>query len=449
MTLILRSNTLETAADPGFVPQYPAPGNFKQRLLANKKHVYSLYITLDSGKLSLNTIKYLFDIYYANNELASKAMSEWLRSPEGFITAASSASGFIVISLLAIHLDERNKNWIIFSWPYLRDSLKGLRNTHRGIQSTLTLIHILDIEDLRDLIVPVSVALGAITVLNRIWFRMTSTQRTKMIAENKTLLAEIKAANELSLAKITELSCQIQTQSKQLRIQLLISSVISGVIEGLNPFIGTLIIGSLTPWMLTIITSFCAVYFLATLATKIYDEINAQRQLNSLKEEINLVLLEKQTPNVYNSVDIVALPVLVNGVKNGLTGYKYIMLTINTILFISPIQFKSIQPIHRALLGITALLSSSAYSFISSHKRDRRQPEMINPNDKMKFEADNRFVSADYYWSGCEKPAPQLLERKKVFSMNQNSFFGQKGAVEYDESLLNKSSSLCYCPVKG
>ena len=344
--------------------------DIKSLLIANRRYFYTLYLLIDSSKLSFTTIKYSFDVYLANSDLATKAMKEWMSSPEGFALSGLSAGAFITISLLANNFDKEDKNnfkrYTVILWPYARDSIKGLRNTYRGIQSTLTLMHLLDVEDLRHLIVPVSVLLGVATIVNRIWFRATSMDRRKMMEANASLLAEIKAAKELNSTQIHDLYSRIQEQSRQLRIQLLVSSALSGAIEGLNPYIGTLTVGFLSPSMLAVITAFCVIYFLATLMVKIYEEVMAQNRLMALEKEIVSALFEKEMFFVCPRPVEQTAPILIVGVKNGLTGYKYIMLTISTVLFLSPIKINSIEPINRAILGFMALVVSLGHAYMPS-----------------------------------------------------------------------------------
>ena len=209
-------------------------------------------------------------------------MKEWMGSFAGIVTAALGSLAFITLALVANNHDKKDKDSIKYHafvlWPYARDAMKGLRNTFRGVHSTLTLIHALDLNDFRQFIVPLSVLLGVVTVLNRILIRFNSSQRNKMMESNAKLLAEIKAIKVLDSTQIYAFRARIHAQSRGLRIQLLVSSAVSGMIDGLNRYIGTLTVRCI-PNMLLAITSFCAVYFLVTLSIKISDELKAQQKL--------------------------------------------------------------------------------------------------------------------------------------------------------------------------
>lgn len=405
-------------------------------LLANKWYFYSLYIAVDSGKLSFSTTKYFFDIYFANNDLAAKAMREWMRSPQGLVTTVLSASTLIMLALIANSHDKKDKNhpesYVAIFWPYARDSMKGLRNAHRGIQSTFILIQLLEIKDLCHLIVPVSVLLGVCVVGNRSWFRYISSQRTKMMEVNANLLDEIKMAKELSPAQIHELSSRIAVQSMQLRIQLLVSSAFSGTMDGLNPYIGTLTAGFIAPSMMTAITIFCAIYFLTTLTIKINEEMNLQRKLIDQQKEIHSALFEKQMFYFVHKPVEKTMPILFPGIKNGLAGYKYVMLIISTILFLSPVKIKSLEPVSRAILGTAALIMGLVHASILSLKNRGKQQK-----NELEIEKQSSLNSVNQSCQSVGMPSAETSSVidgkggfKKFFNKdnfssmkNRNSFF--------------------------
>ena len=229
----------------------------------------------------------MFDVYFVEAELSTKTMHDWMATSIGMAAILSSTSLFIAIALAANYKqDEKNKNIILVIWPYARDAMKALRNTYRGIQSTLMLITLLDIKDLHHLIVPISLTLGAVVVMNRIWLRAITTQRAIMIEDNKQLLKEISAMKELTSTQIAEFSKRMHCQSKHLNRALLFSSIFTSMVEGLNPYIGTLALGALTPQMLSLITAFCCVYFFATISTKIHRELKVQGRALAVQNEI-------------------------------------------------------------------------------------------------------------------------------------------------------------------
>lgn len=384
----------------------------KEQFRSAREFFYSVYLMIDGSKLSFSTIRYLFDMYFANTDSATQAMQEWLYSPLGLSTLILSSSAFIIFSLLANYLKDKDKNYLISFWPYARDAMKGLRNVYRAVQSTLTLICLLDIDDLRDFIVPASLLLGIVAVLNRVWFRFVTSQRTKMMDENKKLLAEIHSVTELDENKSNAFINRIQVQSQQLSDQLLCSAILSGVIDGFNPYIGVLILGSVNPSALAVITLFCIIYLIVTVTIKIYDEFKAREQLENQEKEIYLALIEKQNPTIGHIpfIETTPMPIIVSGLKNGMIGYKCIMLTLSIILFLSPIKFKSVDPIYRAILGLGSLLIFLVHAAASAFINHSAYDEGID-DDSVAIAAEQLPITVD-------------MERKSnIFSANKGTFF--------------------------
>ncbi|MGL5741260.1 MAG: hypothetical protein ACRCXC_01260 [Legionella sp.] len=72
------------------------------------------------------------------------------------------------------------------------------------------------------------------------------------------------------------------------------TTTLAGVIDGINPYIGTLALGTISPPMLVLVTAFCITYFWTTLIIRIHDEMQLQRQLSIAEKKVELVLLEKE-----------------------------------------------------------------------------------------------------------------------------------------------------------
>ncbi len=448
MTFTASSNSISPDSEE-VLSQQSKKNNIKEQLFTARKLFYSFYLMIDASKLSFSTIRYLFDMHLANTDAAAQAMREWMSSSLGLSTIILSSTSFIVLSLLANHLKEEDKNYFILFWPYARDAMKSLRNAYRAVQSTLTLICLLDIEDLRDFIVPASLLLGVVAVLNRVWFRFVASQRTKMMDENKKLLAEIHAATALDECKINEFINRIQEQTQQLRTQLLCSAIVSGIIDGFNPYIGILVLGSVTPTTLAVITAFCIIYLIATVAIKIYDELKAQEQLKNQEKEIYLALIEKQNPTIGHkkSNEITPTPIVVSGLKNGMMGYKCIMLAISTILFLSPIKFKSVDPIYRAILGLGSLLTFFVHAGVSSFINQATCE--VSDDEAQAMYVDSSYSSplvhedsSNIVTNQCHTTVA-LEKRSNVLSMSRSIFFSSKlDKMEIYQPELNAGISI-------
>ena len=70
------------------------------------------------------------------------------------------------------------------------------------------------------------------------------------------------------------------------------------------------------------------------------------------------------------------------GIKNGLAGYKYMMLSLSLLLFFSPVKIKSLAPVHRAFLGGASLFIGLAIACNPFPKLRQRKVTCHEANDK-------------------------------------------------------------------
>lgn len=56
--------------------------------------------------------------------------------------------------------------------------------------------------------------------------------------------------------------------------------------------------------------------------------------------------------------------------------YKYVMLTISTVLFLSPIKLQTFQPIERAILGMAALTLASVHALIVDYRQQAKSQKL-------------------------------------------------------------------------
>ena len=174
------------------------------RRLAKKIHklgyIYALYGALDGLSLSYSMIKYSFDLLYTDTDLnASDVMHNWMMTPAGIAAAAAESITLIGFSLLANLFSDDDKNafkrFIAIIWPYVRDTTKGLKNAYKGVRSTLQAYGLLLGQNVRYLIVPIGLFLGALSVVNRICMRRFVVEPRKvMMKTNAELLLEIQGA---------------------------------------------------------------------------------------------------------------------------------------------------------------------------------------------------------------------------------------------------------------
>ncbi|WP_133131195.1 hypothetical protein [Legionella yabuuchiae] len=166
--------------------------------LHEQAYIYALYGALDGLSLSYSMIKYGFDVLCANsNSSTSDLMHDWMCTPGGALIAATEAITIIAFSLLANTFKDNDPNafkrYIAILWPYVRDTMKGLKNGYKGVRSTMIAASLLSGQNVAFMIIPVGVLLGGLSVLNRLWYRRMVNKRKAMMAINDTILSNIKA----------------------------------------------------------------------------------------------------------------------------------------------------------------------------------------------------------------------------------------------------------------
>ncbi|ASQ44671.1 hypothetical protein [Legionella clemsonensis] len=275
----------------------------QSRLMAKRLHelriVYAIYGALDGLSLSYSMIKYTFDLLYGNGNVStSDLMHEWMLTPEGIAAAATSTITLVVFAMLANHFqdDDANKfkSYLATVWPYCRDTMKGLKNAYKGFRSAVQVIDLIGGQNLNFMIVPMGLLLGVLSAANRIWFRYQVNIRKDMMKANAKLLDAIKNSDNLSLAEIEQKHSETKSQSMTLRRQMLLSAAYGGVVDGLYLYVGVLSLCALAPQVFLAMTVFCAVYFIACIATRIYEEYDFQRRLVITQAKIDLALCGKK-----------------------------------------------------------------------------------------------------------------------------------------------------------
>ncbi|WP_156812333.1 YdbT family protein [Legionella tunisiensis] len=230
---------------------------------------------------------------------SADAMHEWMMSLEGMETIAATSVSLIVFSMLANYFRDDDKNsfkrYMAVVWPYCRDAMKGLKNAYKGVRSTFIVFELLNLtQDLHHLIVPVSLLLGGLSVLNRLWFRMLVGQdRKDMTRANIRLAQTIRKGPGLSEEEIATNRKKIYHHSERVRAMALLSAAYGGIVDGLYLYVGVLGICSLAPAVLEAMSVFCAIYFLTCVATRIYEEYNFQRLLSISEVRVELALQSK------------------------------------------------------------------------------------------------------------------------------------------------------------
>lgn len=151
------------------------------------------YAIADATSSCYSTFKNICDYTHANSSIAaSNALHDLLISPEGMAAAIIGSMGLICFSVAGNLFSDKDKNAIkrysAQSWPYIRDSLKSVKNSFKGIKSALAVTSTITALDLRFILVPSALALGGISILNRLWYRRMVEKRKNMMSQNSALL---------------------------------------------------------------------------------------------------------------------------------------------------------------------------------------------------------------------------------------------------------------------
>ncbi|KTC64769.1 transmembrane protein (plasmid) [Legionella adelaidensis] len=267
--------------------------------LHNAGDVYVWYALLDGMSLSYSMIKYVFDMLCTNTDtLSTDAMHDWMMTPQG-VAAITSESFFIITFSYFGNIcksDEKSqwKKFLALSWPYCRDSMKGLKNAYKGIRSTFQIAEALGIANTHQMIVPVGLLLGVFSALNRMWMRKMISERKKMMTENDNLLEEVKAKSQISSDEITNIMGRIRSQSNYLRNKGLTGAAYGGIVDGMYLYMGVVTISVFAPHVYLALSICSMLFTVGCIATRMYEEHDFQKQLVVTQERIKLAIIGKE-----------------------------------------------------------------------------------------------------------------------------------------------------------
>ena len=162
------------------------------------KYIYACYGFFDGLTTSYSMFKYYFDVFFSDSDSSSSnMMHDWMSTSVGGCAAGSITVFIVGFSFFANVFDDNDKEaykrYIAIAWPYVRDSMKGLKNTYKGVRSTLQAVSMMSGHDMQNMLVPTGLALGAISILNRLCMRyFVKEPRLAMTKVNAQILQEIK-----------------------------------------------------------------------------------------------------------------------------------------------------------------------------------------------------------------------------------------------------------------
>jgi ABC-type multidrug transport system fused ATPase/permease subunit len=271
-----------------------------------------------------NIISWGFEVSNGAGESASDRMHDWLMSPVGIAVATIESLFLIAFAVLGSYFDENHTNPIIrflaLIWPYLRDSLKAIKNGYKGARSLINIGIVFGAAAaMSNLILPLGVTFGAVYLINRIWYRhmcsvrkkmqsmnellgkwpfLSTTERLVALKKNKMLKETLeKLCKNLEMTAITDdiplekLIALINTQNKTGKIKGYLSAALNGAFDGFYMYAGLYLLCNLVPALAIVVNVFAIVFIALSILRNIYEEHCFQRklELSAYKAEYKLL----------------------------------------------------------------------------------------------------------------------------------------------------------------
>ena len=390
----------------------------QSRILAEKldkdRTIYYAYSILDSLSSSYSMFKYFFDLCIPNG--TNDLMHDMMMTPTGIIAISLESLFLVSFSFLATRFEKEKsdsvKKFIATAWPYFRDIMKGLKNAYKGFRSAVVAISLIGGIDLKYLIAPVGLFLGIFAAANRFWLRKMVEDRKVMMTANAELLLEIKKLRTLTHEESETYLKQMKSQSFDTRCLAFAAVAAGGFIDGLYLYVGVLGLAILSSSMLTSMAIICAIYTVACVVTRLYEEYDFQLRLFVTQTKCELALITKEMETSYaqllalrsklnkNLEDFIAIRCLelevyklitrfeekrnvlkqqstrtylsaaLLGIKNGLYAYSAlasILFLVGSILVLTGIAFPPALLVSCVILGLVFMVSFAIHSLVSTY----------------------------------------------------------------------------------
>lgn len=255
----------------------------------------ALYGALDGLSISYSLIRCYFDVQCASNGcIPTDLMHDWMMTPEGIAVAVIESIAIISLSLISNVLDNDNTNkvnrFIVLYGPYFRDAFKALKNTYRSICGTFKIINTLTGQDIQYLALPIGVALGVLSMLNRAVIRSTRAKRTTMVNANLELLRTIQASLSLNDDECQQKREQIKYEAFHTQALALSAAAYGGLIDGIYLYMGILSLAPITYPILILSIGLS----LLCIASRLYEIHTEQLELHAIQAKIKLALCGKE-----------------------------------------------------------------------------------------------------------------------------------------------------------
>jgi len=195
------------------------------------------------------------------------------------------------------------KHYLAVYWPFLRDVIKGLKNTFKGMTSTLQVGELLLGKDLHYFLLPTTLGLGLILAGVRLSLRSMKNQRKKEMDYNADLLMKIRN-EQCKRDEFAVIRNKIEAQSHLSSVGWLFAAATGGMIDSLYLYVGILCLVA-TPWapsLLIFLVACSALYGLICIATRVYEEYEYQRLLIETQVRVELEMLRREILELVNTI---------------------------------------------------------------------------------------------------------------------------------------------------
>lgn len=208
-----------------YTPSSPLPVNrmtkfdairIKAKELQNQTSIYGVkgvYGTLDGAVNAYSVFKSYFDYTHATeSQIASfDAMHEWITTPIGLATTLVSSLGFMIFANQA---NIKEKSTIGKTWKVGREGAQASRNAFKGFRSSILTAELFSPRNLHYLILPTSLGLGSVYVVNRIIMLYVNDARKDLIKKNNEVFEHIMRYGTFLECKHSTTKSQLEQNAK-------------------------------------------------------------------------------------------------------------------------------------------------------------------------------------------------------------------------------------------
>jgi hypothetical protein len=276
----------------------------------DKNHIiYDAYNILDGASTTFSMFRFVFEVFISNTN-DSEVLRNIMASPAGIVGIGLEMLFLTSFAFLASWFDDGTdakknilnaiKHFIVISWPYFRDLLKGFKNAYKECKTVAQILAILGASiDVKFLLIPVALALGVIAAANRLWLLTMRNERKKMFANNKKALVEFQGLNTLSREMHKNKLKDIHYQSREKRIKSYLSVGFGGLFDGVYLYAAIPTLAILTPTAFFVMVAFSTCYAVVCMISRVYDEYIEQLRFKATQTRCKLTLVSKELETTY------------------------------------------------------------------------------------------------------------------------------------------------------